>query len=244
MSMYNILNYTGAAALVLYNLLHMKERRNFFGGRLRIYAAKYREAGKRSFLCSDTFCLVLEIIAISVFQYAPALFMNKAFGDLVDTGANYFGLLYLAPMFMYAGAWIIGTEPFKQIDIITPAYPLALFFSKLGCFATGCCRGFVWKYGFYNSASGYREFPSQLLEAVVALLIFLFLALKRKKMKDGTVFPIYLMLFSGLRFLTEFTRIEEAVFLGLKTYHYLCLVGLVIGTLEYYLAISDKRNIE
>ena len=52
------------------------------------------------------------------------------------------------------------------------------------------------------------------------------------------------MLFSGLRFLTEFTRIEEAVFLGLKTYHYLCLVGLVIGALEYYLAISDKRNIE
>ena len=93
MKMYNILNYTGAAALILYNLLHMKERRNFSGGRLRCYAARCCEAGKRSYLCSDTFCMVLEIIAISVFQYAPALFMNKAFGDLVGTGANYFGLL-------------------------------------------------------------------------------------------------------------------------------------------------------
>lgn len=63
-------------------------------------------------------------------------------------------------------------------------------------------------------------------------------------MKEGTVFLIYLMLFSGLRFFTEFTRIEEAVFIGLKTYHYLCLIGLVTGTLEYYLVISYKRNIE
>ena len=63
-------------------------------------------------------------------------------------------------------------------------------------------------------------------------------------MKEGTVFPIYLMLFNVLLFFTEFTRIEETVFMGLKTYHYLCMVGLVVGTLEYYLAISDKRNIE
>ena len=119
------------------------------------------------------------------------------------------------------------------MDLITPAYPLALTVSKVACYFAGCCRGVEWEKGFYNPVSRLIEFPAQLLEAGVALLLFVFLLCFKSKFKKGTVFPIYLLVYSFLRFFTEFTRCEPSVFMGLKTYQILCIVGVAVGVLEY-----------
>ena len=62
-------------------------------------------------------------------------------------------------------------------------------------------------------------------------------------MKEGTVFPIYLMTYSGIRFFSEFLRGEEAVMWGLKRYHYLCLIGLALGIIEYYVVVNVREKI-
>lgn len=179
------------------------------------------------------FWVVIEILIISLVQYAPILVLNDAFGRIVNTGVNYFGLLFFGPLPVIVVCILLRVDPLAQFDLIVPAYPLALFFSKIGCFFGGCCTGIAWGKGFYNPHSGLVEFPAQLLEAAVALLLFVFLILFRSKFKTGTLFSVYLMIYSAIRFFTELLRSEPEVFMGLKTYQIICIAGIAVGMIEY-----------
>jgi len=193
-------------------------------------------------LSSNTFLAIVETIIISIVQYLPISFLNFEFGELVGTGANYFGLILFIPYILLLFCFLIQIHPLKQIDLITPAFPLALTISKLACFFTGCCRGIPTNFlGLYNHNSGLIEFPVQLLEAGIAFLIFIFLMFFIKKAKIGTIFPTYLIIYSATRFFSEFLRCEPNVFLGLKTYQLLCIIGIVIGIIELIL-VNKFRN--
>ena len=112
--------------------------------------------------------------------------------------------------------------------------PFHLFFVKMSCFCAGCCHGIPWEHGLYNYNPNYlgRQVPVQLIEAFWGLLIFFFLLWYRKKAKTGNIFPMYMILYSATRFISEFLRPEENVLGPLKMYHILCLVGIVYGILH------------
>ena len=88
------------------------------------------------------------------------------------------------------------------------------------------------KNGIFNYAMGLEEFPSQLLESFTAALVFVFFMYYKKKAKTGTLFPMYIILYSSIRFFTEFSRVEENEFLFLKRYQILCMFGIVFGLLQ------------
>lgn len=231
--------------VLAYNMLHYKEKKMLLGGVSRSvmeYCESKEQRGVYKILASLGFWVFLETLLVTIVQYYSASFLNWPFGDLVGTGANYFGLVYFAPLLVVVLCVLLKIDPLAQLDLITPAYPLALFFSKIGCQFAGCCRGIEWEHGFYNPVSELVEFPAPLLEAGVALLLFIFLLCCKNKFKKGTVFPIYLMVYSGIRFFTEFLRWEPSVFLGLKTYQILCLVGVLVGALEYLIARKYDAN--
>ena len=187
---------------------------------------------------------LIEIIIISLVQYLPTGILNPWFGGLVGTGANYFGFLFFGPFFLIVICLLLRIDPFRQIDLITPAYPLALIFVKLACFCAGCWRGFEWKYGIYNAASGKAEFSTQLLECFLVACIFLFLFLNRNKIKSGTMYPVYLIVYSSTRFFSEFTRVEPNVFFIFKRYHILCIIGILVGIIEYILVKKYMKIIQ
>lgn len=236
MNLFGILNTIATYMLFVYNLLHYREKRNLLGGVSRgiiQYFQAKPSRGINKILSAAGIWTVLEIILISLCQYNLGGYFNAALGKLLNTGANYFGLIFAAPVLVGIACALLKIEYLAQMDLITPAYPLALFISKIACRVTGCCRGVEWEYGFYNPVSRLIEFPAQLLESGVALLMFVFLLCFKKKMKKGTVFPVYLILYSGTRFFTEFTRWEPEVFMGLKLYQILCLIGVLVGVLGY-----------
>lgn len=242
MTGYDLLNYIGAFTLLFYNLFHIKERRKLEYGRLRLWADGQRMQGKKGIFVNDNLWLIMEIIIISLFQYVPAPIFNAVFGNLIGTGSNYFGLLYTIFFILLFACWLIKVDAKKQMDLITPAFPLALFFAKMGCFTAGCCNGVAWEFGIANAYTGIREFPIQLLEALVGLLLFFILRINRKRIKEGAMFPIYLMAYSGIRFFTEFLRAESAVLFYLKLYQYLCLAGLLLGIGQYYFFVAEKKR--
>lgn len=228
MNLFATFNTIGTIALVLYNLSRFKEK--------RLLLSDMSRKGMARFKTKAGIWVFFEIILISAVQYYFASFFNNIVGDLVNTGSNYYGILLSGPLMVTLLCLLIKVDPLAQMDLITPAYPLALIFVKIACFFGGCCRGVPWEHGFYNPISRGIEFPSQLLESGVALLLFVALHLTRKKFKKGTLFPIYMMIYSAVRFFTEFTRVEPVVFLGLKTYQIICIVGIAIGAAEYFLA--------
>ena len=232
MSLYNLFNTISAIMVLLFNLLHYRQQKKILGGVsrsiTRFFASKPQNFIYK-ILSADVLWVILEILIITAVQYICTGFLNGVFGEIVNTGANYFGRIFVAPLLVVALCILLKIDPLAQLDLITPAYPLGLVFVKIACHFGCCCTGFVWEKGIYNPVTRQIEFPSQFLEADVALLLFVFLVCFKKKFKKGTVFPIYLITYSALRFFTEFTRGEPAVFLGLKTYQIICIVAVLVG---------------
>ncbi|MBR5245846.1 MAG: prolipoprotein diacylglyceryl transferase [Clostridia bacterium] len=246
-ALYSNLNAISWYIMILYQLLCIKQKRNipsycveaierFFGNITQCITASSPEikgikkilSKITGFLSKDYIWLIAEVyILISFVQYDVS--GTVAFGKLFGTGANYFAIIYNNVVIYLLICIIIGINPLKQMDWITPSYPLALIFAKLGCFFAGCCNGMEMENGLYNYRYERYEFPSQLLEIFWALAIFIFFMFYKKKAKRGTLYPIYLILFGATRFVGEFLRFEEDIVGPFKTYHFLCFSAVVIG---------------
>ena len=246
LEMYTLIGGLGWIFVLIYNLFMFRYKQKMLSNCSLTLLKSACERNKSSIIAKEKFWITLEIIVISFIQIYPNGFLNVKFGHLMNTGANYFGLLYFVPLILFAFFYIISIDPFKQTDLITPAYPLALFFVKLGCFCNGCCGGFECEWGlmnYQNEADPKREFPIQLIEAGLALAIFLFLLWYRKRAKEGTMFPIYTIIYSATRFFSEFASNKPDVFGILKTYHILCIIGVILGVTELILVLRYAEKV-
>ena len=246
--LYYTVNYIGFFVLLIFNLTRVKiKAQNLSNISLKILEKIQKKNNLNKVIrlfSNNIFWAIIETILVSCVQYLFVKSLNFGFGRLVGTGANYYGLLLFMPYILVIYCCIIRVDPLFQIDLITPAFPLALSVSKIACFCSGCCNGIVSSIGLYNSRTRRIEFPIQMLESVVALLIFIYLISRKKKLKPGTILPIYTIIYSATRFCTEFLRCQPNVFLGLKTYHILCLIGIAVGFVELFIVrkFGDKIN--
>ncbi len=242
-NMHNFFVFISGISLLIHNLLQIRKKKQFPGkvAKKVINRLKNEEKYNRNV----NLIIAVEIMIISFFQYVLAGGMNNTFRDVFGTGANYYGLLLTCPLFVSFICFIMGSDVVRTIDLISPVLPLSLFFSKLGCFCSGCCRGFDCSFGMLNHKTGDVEFPVQLVEAALALAIFVFLMYYKKKAKSGTIYPLYLIMYSATRFFSEFLREEPDVFWILKTYHLLCLAGIVLGLIQLFIALkfADKISL-
>lgn len=242
-NLYYILGTTSTFILFIFNLSQIKYKKHFIGNLAKTFQKYFQEKNKSisKILSNNTFWAIIETLIISCIQYLPISFLNFKFGKLIGTGANYYGLLFFIPYILFFCCYLIKIPPLKQIDLITPAFPLALTVSKLACFFAGCCRGMECSFGLYNYSTQCVEFPVQLVEAAIAFIIFIFLMFWRKKARLGTMFPTYLVVYSFSRFFSEFFRIEPNILWGLKKYHFLCITGVILGIIQLII-INKYRN--
>ncbi|MBQ3523852.1 MAG: prolipoprotein diacylglyceryl transferase [Clostridia bacterium] len=186
---------------------------------------------------------IVEIILVSVelllMGYLPSLVakVNQPFGRLVGTGGNYFGLLTVVWLVVILISVLILSNPIKQLDLVAIFLPFRMIFTRLACFFNGCCWGVPWEYGPYNYHYDHpgNQVPVQAIEAGFVLIIFLFLLWHRKRARPGTMFPMYLFLYSGLRFFNEFFTAADPDIIGpFNMYHILCAIGFVVGLVAFF----------
>lgn len=186
---------------------------------------------------------IVEFILVSVelllMGYLPSLAakVNRPFGALVGTGANYFGLLSVVWFAVILISVLIMSNPIKQLDLVAIFLPFRMIFTRLACFFNGCCWGIPWKYGLYNHNPYHpgNQVPVQAFEVAVVLSIFIFFLLYRKKAKTGTLLPMYIFLYSGARFFIEFFTAAESDIIGpFNMYHILCAIGFVVGLVAFF----------
>ena len=238
-SLYDLLSVLMFLPILIFNLSQFKRKKLILSKKT---ISIINDSGKitRKTRTENSYIL-LEIIIISLLQYALIPIGNKVLGNLLKTGPNYFGLLFIGPVILTIVFIFSGTDVLKHIDLITPAYPLGLIVAKLACFCYGCCYGIECSFGLYNHFTKAVEFPVQLVEAGLGLILFVFLMFIRRKTKEGTLFPIYLITYSATRFFSEFLRHEADVLWIFKRYHLFCLAGIVVGVIELYL-VTKKKN--
>lgn len=196
---------------------------------------------------------VVEFVLVSceslllVYLCDYAGYANRPFGELVGTGANYFALLFVAPVLLFIASLVFMANPLKQIDAVTPLVPFRLIFIKLACFCNGCCWGIPWEHGLYNHNIHHpgKQVPVQAIEAFFALVIFIFLLCYIKKAKVGTMYPMYIILYSATRFFSEFLTAAYPDVLGpFNMYQILCVIGFVVGLILFFIVrkYNDKLS--
>ena len=103
----------------------------------------------------------------------------------------------------------------KYFDIAIASVALAQGFGRIGCFFAGCCYGMettsAFSVTFTNSSfapNGVALIPTQLISSALDFLLFIVLVLmyRRKKYVPGQCMSMYLICYSGGRFILEFFR--------------------------------------
>ena len=207
------------------------------------YAVYYGQSRKRFFKrfpADKTVVLICTVLQIGVFAILGPAF-NSTFAKLFTSGnANYFGNLTAWIFTVGLFPILLRISPLKNLDAFTPALPLGLVFVKIACFCFGCCSGFAADTFYFNQATNRREFPVQLVESGVALLLLFVLLVYRKRTKhSGTVFPLYLASYSASRFFTEFLRDDFPNVWGpLDAYQIISIVFLVFAMVLFFLMIK------
>jgi phosphatidylglycerol:prolipoprotein diacylglycerol transferase len=149
--------------------------------------------------------------------------------------------IYGAVLGAALGIWIYSR--FRKIsfghlaDVIAPGIILAQAIGRVGCTLNGCCYGLEcdlpWAITYTNPESlgplGIPVHPTQVYEIIYNLIVFgVLLALRKRFRPDGSLFLIYLTLYSLWRFGIDFIREGTPFLFGLHEAQVVSIIVLII----------------
>jgi len=140
------------------------------------------------------------------------------------------------------GVWIYSRFSRFQFgyfaDVVAPGIILAQAIGRVGCTLNGCCYGLEtflpWSIVYTHPGSlcplGVTVHPTQVYEIIWNLLVFGVLFKLRGRLKpDGSLFLIYLSLYSAYRLGTDFLRDGTSFLFGLHQAQVIAIIVLAIA---------------
>lgn len=149
--------------------------------------------------------------------------------------------IYGAVLGAALGIWIYSR--FRKIsfghlaDVVAPGIILAQAIGRVGCTLNGCCYGVVcdlpWAITYTHPEAlgpqGVFVHPTQVYEIIYNLIVFgVLLALRKRFRPDGSLFMIYLSLYSVWRLGIDFIREGTPFLFGLHEAQVISIVVLII----------------
>lgn len=151
-------------------------------------------------------------------------------------------------VFLYSGKSIVGgliggyigikiakkllkRENIRIGNDVAPAIALSMAIGRIGCFLTGCCFGIETKLPIgIDFGDGIPRIPTQLIEMVFCLILFIYLFYKQKtdkKLMPGILFKKLVLYYFIFRFFIEFIRGTERIFLIFSIYQIISVLGII-----------------
>jgi phosphatidylglycerol---prolipoprotein diacylglyceryl transferase len=178
--------------------------------------------------------------------------------DTLRSGGFFLGglLTCLAAAVYYF--WSRKLPGWKIADCFAPGIALGHAIGRLGCFAAGCCFGaechLPWAVTFTDPLAHSLVgvplhkplHPTQLYEFLAEMAIFAGLSwLWKRKSFDGQVILMYVIVYSGIRFLLDFFRGEELgmIFGGTMSSSQLVCLLVIPAALGFYYRLHRAPQI-
>jgi len=193
------------------------------------FSLLYGEARRKNFYPDKILDLELVILAFGIIgaRLLHVLVNFDFYGkNLLDIlfvwrgGLAFYGGFILAIL----AAWVFILKNrmplWKTADFIAPYMALGHAIGRIGCFLNGCCYG----------KEGY---PVQLYSSLALLSIFVILKLIQNRPHfAGSVFALYLLLYSTARFLIDFLRGDNPLYaFGFTISQLICFAIFAFGAL-------------
>lgn len=121
----------------------------------------------------------------------------------------------------------------------------AMAIGRIGCLLRGCCYGepttLIWGMDFGDHI--YRH-PTQIYEFIFDIGIVLYLSFRKKKgVKPGQLYSIFLNGYLTFRFFLEFIRVERLTVIGLTDFQLLCIVGLLFINRQCIILLYKRKDV-
>ncbi len=190
-------------------------------------------------------------------------FVSNPLGSLFERGGFTFYGGFLLAVFLIWLYLLIKKHPILKVgDALSPSLAIGQGIGRIGCFLVGDDYGkptdLPWAMAFPKGApptyvKTMQEYfpwlklqgppdalvkvhPTQLYEFFILLIIFLILWSLRKKMGEGKLFALYLILAGTERFLIEFLRLTTPSFIPFLTVaQILALILIITGGIILWL---------
>jgi prolipoprotein diacylglyceryltransferase len=194
-----------------------------------VFLIFYRKKYRITFLQS-----ILTVVLVYPAAYFWMLVLTWIENGFQNWGANNIVRMYVyAPLICIAAAKLLKIPSGKMIDYLAPSMALQQVIGHSVCPFAGCCHGYECSWGIWNPTTDTYVFPNQWLECMVALIIVLYLLHLAKKgnyVGTGKVYAMFLLTFGGTRFLLEFLRDNDKLFLGISNLALHALFMVLVGT--------------
>ena len=218
-TIYDLIGILGISPFIItpflkYNKKMRTEYQSNFTKYMNSYFYSYCKKTKLNlFFSSQQRWITIETFIILFVQLSCFLFAGEILGELIDKRTDVYGYLFSAPIFLTITSYIISANPLQILDSITPVSCFVISILKLSCFFAGCCNTVETTFGMYNQCTERIEFPIQLVELLIYLILFFIIAILRKKktLKVGTLFPVFVVSYSSIRFVLQFFKDEEII---------------------------------
>ena len=154
-------------------------------------------------------------------------------------GTSFYGAIFFVPIIFSIFAKIINIPFGILMNLCAPAECVMLAIMKIKCNLDGCCAGRV----IHTTADGTSVvFPSQIMELIVAVIIFIALIFIAYRKKNSVIlYPIYMIAYGATRFILNYFR-AEAVNNLLPIGNIWSLVAIAIGVIWLAVLHYQKKK--
>lgn len=189
--------------------------------------------------------LLYILVEIKTIIKDPSILLNVGEGFVVY-GGIIGGALALA-IYSKIKKWNI----LEVFDLAVPSLAIAQGIGRIGCFLAGCCYGGetdLWIGVEFPADSlaptGVLLHPTQLYSSAFDFILVIVLILySRKKKRSGSVFSLYLILYSIGRFLVEFLRDDPRGAVGMFSTSQIISICVFIGAIIFNCIMKNKGSV-
>ena len=173
---------------------------------------------------------ILYVIGAVVIGYLLLWGTSWLFNGGKVNGLNFVRIVTFLPVAIYIMARLYEDKFGVVADFIAPLLALFHGVTHIGCIFPGCCHGYPNQWGIFSNAAGTVCFPSQPMEAVSSIVISVLLAVLFLKGKQrGRLYAWYLLIFGTTRFLWEFLRDNDKIWMHVSELAFHALAAAIIG---------------
>lgn len=180
---------------------------------------------------------VFDDIVVQATHGGTSIYWSNPVSIIGGSGLTAYGAVLGAALGVWTFCRISKIKIGYTFDLVAPGVISAQAIGRLGCIFNGCCPGVQtdvpWGLFYtYPTSPGFGTGvtePAVVYELFYNLAVFALLLKLRGKFKpDGSLFVIYLALYSAWRVGIDFVRVGQPFFLGLHQAQFIGIVVLLI----------------